>query len=155
MVGGAAMAGAALGADIYYVDNTSFVLQKPEPGSEYLSLLDNPYTVFGDLEVEKARNLYNEHDYAGAQRIFDQLKSKVGDTNKVKIYEAYEYLCTAYEAWDNLDIGKSRTYLVRLVELLCQFSMLEGLSRLQDLRSRLDKQTEAFEPFIDVSQNRT
>ena len=28
MVGGAAMAGAALGADIYYVDNTSFTLGK-------------------------------------------------------------------------------------------------------------------------------
>ena len=65
MVGGAAMAGAALGADIYYVDNTAFTHGKPEPGSEYLSLLDNPYTIFGDLEVSKAKDLYNNHDYAG------------------------------------------------------------------------------------------
>ena len=154
MVGGAAMAGAALGADIYYVDNTNFTkFGKPEPGSEYLSLLDNPYTVFGDIEVEKARDLYSRHDYAGAQRIFDQLKSEVGDANKAKTYEAYEYLCTAYEAWDNLDIGKAKTFLGRLVEILEQFDRLEGLSPLQDLKSCLVKQIEALEILLTFLKN--
>ena len=48
MVSGAAMAGAVLGADIYYVDNKKFLqdFRKPDPGSEYLSLLENPYVVF-------------------------------------------------------------------------------------------------------------
>ena len=48
MVSGAAMAGAVLGADIYYVDSRRFLqeFRKPEPGSEYLNLLENPYVVF-------------------------------------------------------------------------------------------------------------
>ena len=145
MVGGAAMAGAALNADIYYVDNTKFTqMGKPEPGSEYLSLLDNPYTVFGDLEVEKARDLYERHDYAGAQRIFQLLKSIVGDANKAKTYEAYEYLCTAYEAWDNLDIGKAKTHLEWLVNILDQFGKLDSLSSLENKKPYFMEQIEAL-----------
>ena len=110
MVGGAAMAGAVLGADIYYVDTNDFNrdLSKPEPGSEHLSLLNNPYSVFGDLEVETATDLYKGHDYAGAQRIFDQLRRRVIAPNKVAIYEAYSYLCMTYEGWDNLNFGKAK-----------------------------------------------
>ena len=155
MVSGAAMAGAVLGADIYYVDTNHFnrELGKPEPGSEYLSLLDNPYTVFGDLEVEKAKDLYDRHDYAGAQRVFDQLKGQVGDANKAKTYEAYKYLCAAYEVWDNLDIGKAKTFLDRLLVLLNQFSMLEGLSHLRDFNPNLVKQTEALECLLKFVKN--
>lgn len=153
MVGGAAMAGAALGADIYYVDNTSFILGKPEPGSEYLSLLDNPYTVFGDLEVEKARNLYNGHDYVGAQRIFDQLKTQVRVPNKTIFYEAYEYLCTAYEAWDNIDFGKACTFLDRLLNILEQFQTLDELNPLSVFQSRLKEQKEALECLLQFLKN--
>lgn len=145
MVGGAAMAGAALGADIYYVDNTKFTqLGKPEPGTEYLSLLDNPYTVFGDLEVEKARDLYNRHDYARAQRIFNQLEKEVGDPNQAVVYKAYGLLCSTYEAWDNLDIGKARSFLNQLLKILDQYSRLSGLSQLHESRSLLEKQEQAL-----------
>ena len=145
MVGGASMAGATLGADIFYVDNTKFTqMGKPEPGSEYLSLLANPYIVFGDLEVEKARDLYGRHDYAGAQRIFDQLKGQVGDPNLVKVHEAYGLLCAAYEAWDNLDIGKARNFLNQLLKILEQYPGLTGLSQLCGSQSVFEKQVEAL-----------
>ncbi len=154
MVGGAAMAGAVLGADIYYVDNTKFTqMGKPEPGSEYLSLLDNPYTVFGDLEVDKARDLYKRRDYAGAQRIFQLLKSLVGDANKAKTYEAYEYLCTAYEAWDNLDIGKAKTHLERLVVILNQYGKLDSLSSLQNKKSYFIEQIETLKIILTFLRN--
>ena len=157
MVSGAAMAGAVLGADIYYVDTDKFdrELSKPEPGTEYLSLLENPYTVFGDLEVERAKSLYKGHDYAGAQRTFEQLKKQVGDGNKAKTYEAYEYLCTVYEAWDNLEVGKAKTFLDRLSEILKQFSALDGLRHLSDFQSCLEKQKEALnalQKFVKKSE---
>ena len=144
MVGGAAMAGAALEADIFYVDNTKFTHGKPEPCTEYLSLLDNPYTVFGNLEVEKAKDLYSRHDYAGAQRIFDQLKGQVGDPNLAKIHEAYGLLCAAYEAWDNLDIGKAKNFLNQLLKILKQYPGLTGLSQLCGSQSLFEKQAEAL-----------
>ena len=144
MVGGAAMAGAALGADIYYVDNTSSTLGKPEPGSEYLSRLDNPYTVFGDLEAEKAKDLYNRHDYAGAQRIFNQLEGQVGDANKAKVYEAYGLLCATYEAWDNLNIGSAKENSRQLLGILKQFSAQTGLDPLHNFQQILVEQEQAL-----------
>ena len=134
MVSGAAMAGAMLGADIYYVDTDHFnrELGKPEPGSEYLSLLDNPYSVFGDLEVNKARDLYYRYDYAGAQGVFNQLEQQVRDPNLIIVYEAYGLLCATYEAWDNLDIGIAKQSLNRLLENLKRFSSLQQLGSLSN-----------------------
>ncbi len=134
MVSGAAMAGAMLGADIYYVDTDHFnrELGKPEPGSEYLSLLDNPYSVFGDLEVNKARDLYYRYDYAGAQGVFNQLEQQVRDPNLITVYQAYGLLCATYEAWDNLDIGIAKQSLNRLLENLKRFSSLQQLGSLSN-----------------------
>ena len=150
MVGGAAMAGAVLGADIFYVDNTKFTQGKPEPGSEYLSLLDNPYTVFGDLEVEKARDLYNRHDYTGALRIFQQLEEYVGDPNQAKVYEAYKLLCATYEAWDNLDISSGKNNLGQLIGILSRFSSLNGLEPLHNFKETLVKQEKTLECLDDI-----
>ena len=132
MVSGATMAGAVLGADIYYVDNLLFnrELGKPEPGSERLSSLDNPYTVFGDLEVEKAKDLYGRHDYSGAQGVFDQLEHRVPDPNTAKIYEAYKHLCATYEAWDNLNFSEATGELKELLSILGRFRSVAGLVRL-------------------------
>lgn len=155
MVGGAAMAGAALGADIYYVDNTKFTkFGKPEPGTEYLSLLDNPYTVFGDLEVENAKSLYEVHDYAGTKRIFYRLRD-VGDPAQSAVHQAYGYLCTAYEAWDNLDTGTAVYSIERLLEILAQYPRLDGLRHLGDNQNCLEQQKEALtclKTFIKKSQ---
>ena len=155
MVGGAAMAAAALGADIYYVDNTKFTQGKPEPGSEYLSLLDNPYTVFGDLEVEKAKGLYDRYDYAGAARIFNELESQVqtNDLNQAKVYEAYKLLCATYEAWDNLDVGSAKTNLDQLLDILDRFRSLSGLEPLRDYKHILDKQKEALKYLEKIFNN--
>ncbi|MYA98182.1 TIGR02710 family CRISPR-associated protein [Candidatus Poribacteria bacterium] len=154
MVGGAAMAGAALGADIYYVDNTSFILGKPEPGSEYLSLLDNPYTVFGDLEVEKARDLYERHDYAGAQRIFNQLEAQVRDPNLITVYRAYGFLCEIYEAWDNLDISRARTNVDHLLNILERFSpSVNQLEPLYSLMPILSEHKKALEGLDNIFNN--
>ena len=154
MVGGAAMAGAALGADIYYVDNTKFTqLGKPEPGSEYLSLLDNPYTVFGDLEVEKARDLYNRHDYTGAQRIFNQLEKEVGDPNQAVVYQAYGLLCANYELWDNLDFEEALKTITELLTILGRYSSLVGLTDLSIFQSTLLKQQAALQALEVIAAN--
>ena len=152
MVSGVAMAGAVLGADIYYVDNREFdrELGKPEPGSEYLSLLDNPYTVLGDLEVDKAKDLYKGHDYAGAKRVFDQLKRQVRDPNKATTYEAYGLLCATYEAWDNLDIHSAQENLDLLLIILNRFSSLSGLVPLRDYKPVFVEQIEVLKRLNDI-----
>lgn len=156
MVSGVTMACAVLGADIYYVDYSEIYAElgnKPEPGSEHLILLDNPYTVFGDLEIERAKNLYNAHDYAGAQRVFRRLKGQVGDANKAKTYEAYGFLCETYEAWDTLDFGKASDSLEQLLKLLEQFSTLSGLAQLHQASARLRKQVGVLQTLRTFREN--
>ena len=153
MVGGAAMAGAVLGADIYYVDNTKFIQGKPEPGTEYLNLLDNPYTVFGDLEVEKAGNLYNGHDYAGAQRVFNQLEKQVGDPSLATVHEAYGHLCAAYELWDNIDFEKALETIDKLLPILTRYSSLPGLIKLHSFCPTLLEQRAALETLKVIADN--
>ena len=155
MVSGAAMAGAILGADIYYVDTDHFHrdLGKPEPGSEYLSLLDNPYTVFGDLEVSKAKDLYDRHDYDGAQRIFNQLEEQVGDPNLIQVYKAYGCLCATYEAWDNLNISPARTNLDNLLSVLNRFPTLTQLDPLRNSTSILSQHKQALDGLDNIFNN--
>ena len=154
MSSAAAMAGAILGADIYYVDtDTKNELNKPVPGSEYLHLLDNPYAVLGDLEVEKARGLYDRHDYAGAQHIFDQLEGEVGDPLLTTIYKAYGLLCKTYEAWDNLDIETAYESLNMLLSILERYSSVSGLVPLHDFNCVLVKQVGALKHLKCIFNN--
>lgn len=149
MVGGATMAGTLLGADIFYVDHKdySYELGKPEPGSEYLSPLVNPYTVFGDGEVVNAKYLYNRHDYSGAQRIFDQLVQRGRDISRVETYKACQHLCAIYEAWDNLNFSDAINELTELLKILKQFgpSSTSGLNHLNNFYERLVQQKQALE----------
>ena len=115
--------------------------------------MDNPYTVFGDLEVEKARDLYNRHDYTGAQRIFDQLKEQVGDPNLAKVYEAYGLLCATYEAWDNIDFEEAINTITQLLAILNQFSSLIGLTDSSELQRRLLDQKTALECLLGIAED--
>ncbi len=156
MVSGLTMACAVLGADIYYVGCSEIYPElgnKPEPGSEHLILLDNPYTVFGDLEIERAKNLYNAHDYAGAQRVLRRLRGQVGDANTATTCEAYGFLCETYEAWDALDFGKASNSLEQLLKLIQQFSTLSRLAQLYQAEARLRKQEGVLQTLLTFSKN--
>ena len=154
MSSSAAMTGAILGADIYYVaTEAKNILNKPVPRKEYLHLVDNPYSVFGDLEVEKARDLYNGHDYAGAQRVFDQLEKQVGDPSLATVHEAYEHLCAAYELWDNIDFKKALEIIDKLVPILTRYSSLPGLTNLHSFHPTLLEQRVALEVLEAIAKN--
>ena len=151
MASAAAMAGAILGADLYYVDtDDKNKLNKPVPGSEYLRLLDNPYIVFGDLEVRKAEELYRRHDYAGAHRIFQQLEGQVRTPNQVAVYTAYKLLCATYEAWDHLDMSSAKQHLDGLLGILERFSSEIGLVPLHRFKEVFAKQQKALECLEDI-----
>ena len=146
MSAAAAMAGVMLGADLYYVDtNDKNELNKPVPGSEYLRLLDNPYDVLGELEDANAKELFKNHNYAEAERIFDNLIQKVGDPQKRAVYQIYKYLCTAYNAWDNLNVQFASTELEKLLKDLDRYQIIEELSKLHEFKSRLEDQKGALE----------
>ena len=159
MSSAAAMAGAILGADLYYVDtDTKNKFNKPVPGSEYLRLVDNPYAVFGDFEADKAKEFFRRHDYAGAQRIFNELTQQIKDLSKLMIYQAYGHLCEAYHAWDNFNVQRAAKELSELLDILDQFGKSTELGDLYKFKSRLEDQKNALDcliPFVNNPRNET
>ena len=157
MSSAAAMAGAILGADIYYVDTgDKNELNKPVPRSEYLRLLENPYTVFGDFEARKAKQLFERHDYAGARDIFKVLTGQIGRPERLIIYQAYELLCEAYHAWDNFNVQHASTKLKEILAHLTTFQRSTELKDLHDHKSRLEEQKESLDclsSFVNNDRN--
>ena len=81
MVGGAAMAGNLLGIDTGYVDNERYLpdLRQPEPGSEYPNILKNPFYVLGDIELEKAKEAFNQYNFSRCLDILNCLEERIED----------------------------------------------------------------------------
>ena len=155
MSGAAAMAGAILGADLYYIDtDVKNKFNKPVPGSEYLRLLDNPYAVFGDFEADKAKALFSRHDYAGARRIFEELRQQVRDLSKSMIYQIYGYLCEAYDAWDNFNVQHADKKLGELLDLLAQLGRSTELSDLYKSKSHLEEQKNILDRLRSFVNNK-
>ena len=156
MSSAAAMAGAILGADLYYVDTKAKnKFNKPVPGNEYLRLVDNPYAVFGDFEADKAKALFGRHDYAGAQRISRELTQQIRDLSKLMTYRAYGYLCEAYDAWDNFNVQRAARGLSELLDILDQFGRSTELGDLYKFKSRLDDQKKALDCLSSFVNNKS
>jgi len=142
MAAGCAMAGSAIGAKLIYVAGNFLTdLRKPEPGSEKLCHIDDPYTVFGDLEREQAISLFNKMDYVSAYRIFEELEQRVPGT---KEYSALKYISKAYNAWDSLDIIDAAENLSKCYEIVVTEGKIERSFILNSHIEKLEKQLKAI-----------
>lgn len=65
----AAMAAAMVDVQMVYIGTDQYLpdFRKPYPGSECLYYIENPLTVFGDLEVERAMVLFDKANFSGAR----------------------------------------------------------------------------------------
>lgn len=139
---GCAMAGSAIGAKLIYIGGEFLTdLRKPKPGSEKLCYIDDPYSVFGDLEREQAISLFNKMDYISAYRIFEELDKRVPGT---KEYSALKYLSKSYNAWDSLDISDAVNNLTKCYEIIATEGKLGNGFVLSENREKLKKQLEAI-----------
>ncbi len=138
MVGGCALAGSLIGARLFYVDsNFDPVSRKPEPGTETLRILENPYDVIGDLKWERARELFTQLDFVGAQRLLEELKS---ETSTPTAYEAFALLCEAYSAWDDWKIELALKSMQSAVDTIERYARLNPATPLHHQLERLQKQ---------------
>lgn len=142
MAAGCAMAGSAIGAKLIYIGGEFLTdLRKPKPGSEKLCYIDDPYSVFGDLEREQAISLFNKMDYISAYRIFEELDKRVPGT---KEYSALKYISKAYNAWDSLDISDAASNLSKCCEIIKTEGKLGNGFVLNGNREKLNKQLEVI-----------
>ena len=144
MSAAAAMAGAMIDVQLVYVGSDDYLadFRKPNPGSEILFYIDNPLSVFGDFEIEKAMALFEKYNYAGAQEKLAELKESIPDPAIRQQMNFVYLLARAYEAWDALNFGEAFTYIETLNGQLRRDRMMNGTFLLMDCCELLQKQEE-------------
>ena len=137
-----AMAGAMINVQMVYVGSNDYLVdfRKPRPGSETLFYITNPLAVFGDLEIEKALNLFAEHNYAGAQEKLAVLKEMIPDPNNRQELNFVYLLARAYESWDALDFIPAYNAMSQLNKQLKRDRMTHGKFLLMDFADALQRQ---------------
>jgi CRISPR-associated protein (TIGR02710 family) len=154
MIGACTLASNIIGAKLVYMDS-NFIqeFRKPEPGSEHLIILDNPYDVFGDLKFKRAIELYSQLDYVGAARILEELKK---ETSTPEEYEARCSLCHAYASWDDWQIEESQKEMQKAILFIENQRRLKHstplINQIQNLRTQ-DNVLNRLKQAQDVSEN--
>lgn len=139
MVSGSAVAGAFLNADLLYVDSTHpWVMGKPVPGSERITLLSNPFDIFGDLEEKKAVELFNRHNYEISIGEFGRLRGLTSDPRR---FEVKQYLAEGYGAWDGFDFEEALSKLKLSLKKYEQYRISV---------EKIDEQVEKIKRHIEI-----
>lgn len=98
---GAGIVGAFFGFDLVYIDERWVDdVKRGLPGSESLVYVRNPFEVFGDLEGQEARELFNHNDFGAALSVYKRLKEKVADPRKIL---TEELLAESYLHWNSFN----------------------------------------------------
>jgi CRISPR-associated protein (TIGR02710 family) len=118
---GAGIVGAFFGFDLVYVDEDWIdEIKRGKPGTEKLVTVKNPFEVFGDLEGQEARELFNHHDYGAAIYFYKKLREKVADPRKIEIEEL---LAEAYLHWNSFNFKAAFNKLERTVKKSKQYNL--------------------------------
>lgn len=147
MSAAAAMVGAIIDLQLIYIGSEEYLLdfRKPKPGSETLYFINNPYAVFGDFEIEKAMQLFEQYNYPGAKNKLGELYEKIPDpVIRQQLHFSY-LLSEAYEFWDGLEFTGAYKDMDRLVKELhrdirfnSQFLLMDCIGILQEQLKILD-----------------
>lgn len=70
------------------------------PFSEQLKSIENPYDIYGDLDLILYEKLFNNHAYASAKQIAIELRKKVIDPKQSYLIVLLEELSDIYLKWD-------------------------------------------------------
>lgn len=152
MSAAAAMAGAVIGVQLLYVGCTEYLadFRKPNPGTEKLFYIDNPLEVFGDIEIEKALTLFNEHNYAGAGERLLVLKEDIPDPAiRQELNFAY-LLAKSYEAWDALDFPVAYEYMCQLNREIKRDKKTHQKFLLMDFAEHLSHQEDVLQKLTQI-----
>ncbi len=138
MAAGLALVGAFLDFELLYVDSTEFLPERrrPEPGTEYLKLLPNPYEVFGVLKEKNALELLERQEFYGASQILSELVQNVPDPRRAQSLQA---LALAYGAWDGLNLKMAAHQLGQAIEIKKKLNLGEVTEEIIFLQEQREK----------------
>lgn len=150
----AAMAGAMVDIQLVYIGTSNYLVdfRKPEPGSEYVQFIANPYEVFGDLEIEKAIELVAEANYGGAGVKLEGLLDKVPDPMVRQHLELIYLLVKTYEYWDDLKFQDALKHIKMLHKNLIRDSVRNPHLVLLDFLNPIRMQMECLERLTEMRE---
>ncbi len=123
MTAAAAIVGDFFGCDLLYIDTKWMEdFRRGEPGTEILVKVDNPLSLFGDLEKQHANLLFNNSEFEAAHKLFDIIREKVSDPRD---FEVKSLLSQSYAFWDTLNYGQAYYLLKRAAERISLYNISE------------------------------
>ena len=153
MSAAAAMAASMIDVQMVYIGTNQYLpdFRKPYPGSEHLYYIENPLTVFGDLEVERAMVLFDKANFSGAREKLEILKETIPDP-QLRQQLSFIYLTAVlYEYWDALDFPNAWAAAKKLNRELERDCRLHKTYVMMDYRSQLKTQEDILERLNEVS----
>ena len=160
---GAGIVGAFFGFDLVYIDEDWLDdIKRGVPGTEKLVASKNPFEVFGDLEGQEARELFNNYNYGAAIFFYKRLKEKVADFRKIEIEEI---MSEAYLHWNSFNfraafskfellIKKAKQYNIKLdSKILNNFEVIKILNSMNTSNPGNMDDTSNLHIIIDLYAN--
>ena len=153
MSAAAAMAASMIDVQMVYIGTNQYLsdFRKPYPGSEHLYYIENPLTVFGDLEVERAMVLFDKANFSGAREKLEILKETIPDPQLRQQLSFIHLTAVLYEYWDALDFSNAWETAKKLNRELDRDSRLHKTYVMMDYRAQLKTQEEILERLNEVS----
>lgn len=103
--------------DMFYIDSLDFDPKRgtPTPGTEFLSLLENPYDLYNVQSLGEAENLFATHNYEAAANLWKGVKTKLEksaaryglETEKTDVVNAHRR-ANCYSLWDAFYYDKAK-----------------------------------------------
>lgn len=152
MSAAAALAGAMINVQMIYCSTDDYLVdfRKPNPGSERLMYIENPLAVFGELEIEKAFELFDKHNFAGAKEKFSVLKESIPEPALRQQLGFVCLLAGAYEAWDALDFIPAYEKMLQLQKEIERDRKLHRDFLLMDYSLHIDRQRSMLEHLSKI-----
>ncbi len=143
----AALAGAMIDVQLIYVGSDDYLVdfRKPNPGSENLIYIDNPIAIFGDMEIDKAIELFDKYNFSGAIEKLEILKESIPEPDTRQQLNFVYLLAKSYEGWDSLDFRRAYEFMDKLKAELERDSRIHRRFILMDYIDRIREQTAILE----------
>ena len=187
MIGGGFIAGSILGfadsirsstCDMFYIDSLKFDSNRgtPEPGTEFLSLLENPYDVYNVQHTVEAEKLFKQHNYEAAAILWEGVKNELEksatryglETEKTDAVNHHRR-ANCYSLWDAFHYDKAKNlknrhenswgynekhvYDLSAAQAHSTIDVLNILSEVSDRRSLFKEEASVIHYSVDRYQN--
>jgi len=144
MVGGGFLASSILGIDTYYIDFEKYENGNPVLCTEFLNKLENPYHIYNIQLLNQAKELFRNHDYAGANKLFKSALKKL-DENIVKKYslgqekqkiEKMQKAAECYMYWDRFEYTDANN--IEYVEILKDLILPNNINKIYEVANQFE-----------------